>query len=423
MKPLIAIILSLNLTILNLSASIRDIQYENIPEVKSIEPLLDDLFKYEVTYKNWIEKWEFDIPKKDVIRKLKNLHKELESRLKKDSKNMDTILLKGLVEHFLYNLDETEFNKKAISSFENAYKIDQRDIRPHWFLGKHLIKSAKIIEGMNHLISIKKGAPYKDLPANFWEDYAEGASISSMPSNALIALDYAKEILGKPSKLESLVGETWRKVLVSSDEQTRIIRDELWLINSNLDNSIDFTSRTLGIQVSSVPENWQIGGSDYANNGAYINFKLPPELGINKIKVYSNINIIAKVGTKEESFDQFVNKITDRYEEKKPIKFNVPYENYIAFQVNVPDIYKEQGGAIFQYIAFEREQPKHPGTTLEKPIDLNSKPGTNYFRPVNRYTRLSNKIYYFISIDTCKAVSKNSLKMFDEFLRKKMIIE
>src|SRR6185437_1421065 len=63
------------------------------------------------------------------------------------------------------------------------------DIRGEWFLGIHQCQSLQVVDGMNRLLSLED--KFKNLPADFWDDYITCASVAVLPAHTRRAIDHA----------------------------------------------------------------------------------------------------------------------------------------------------------------------------------------------------------------------------------------
>jgi hypothetical protein len=393
-------------------AKVSDINFNNIPDSKEITKIKETILNLEPMVTNWTQNWNYKVPKDQVVKQITESYKKLDALSKQYPNNIELVLFKGLVAHFAYQLDLKDYKELALSDFNKAALIDSNDIRPDWFSGVHLVKLGKIKDGMEKLLSISKSKPFDQLPGTFWEDFSYCALISSMPSHALMGLEYANKIEGKQSEMDQLIGPIVKNRFKQppADDQT-INKDEVWdyIQNSDL---VTFTNRLFDFSLQ-VPMNWRIGLGDYQKNSNAIMLNPPAKTGLSG-SVNSTIMILAHKPKNDETFDKFVNSMLDPRLTFKEVEKSFTFGPVKAFEGETTTSYANEGGAHCLIVFFSRNQPEKPGLLLESPLELpKEESGLAYYHSKEVFTKIPGTIYYFVLLDTTQSTfieSKNELE-------------
>jgi tetratricopeptide (TPR) repeat protein len=403
---------------LSLLGNIHHIHFDKLPDNLKHNDKIDFLFMYESYFDHWNQKWNYSVSKDSLIKELRICY---ETFSKIDYNSIEINLLLGDIAHFLYNLDESSFNDKAINYYEAAEKIDSSDYRAYWFLANHYCMSNQIKKSIDTYFKAKKLIP-KAEPPEFWEQFAFAAALSNMNSNCIFAMSKVRQITGKPGIFETQMGDAIRERLKDGDPNLSYAKKDLWYGVKGTPNS--FISRPLGIMVS-LDSTWQINPMDYANNVAAVVF-MPPRLKSKSGKeIGITIAILAKVVTSNDDINNLITKMSAQFPQKKKIDFSTKYDKMVSYDLKNKNAYKDRGGARAIIIGFERSCPNNPGLLLERPIALTSdkKQVASYFRFNTSINRFKPSIQYVIMLDTCEDIYPESLQLLKDWFETQLVIE
>ncbi|MCL1972095.1 MAG: hypothetical protein FWG57_03795 [Endomicrobia bacterium] len=404
-----------------------DIDYINIKKITKDKELIsyfEYLKKNLPYYDHWTMGWNYDIPKEEIILKLKYIYK----KFSESDKNEELFLLLGDIAHYLYNLDAGDendnYNKITVDNYDKAIKMTPQDYRGFWFLGKHCsqIPGEYLIKGIDNF-RIAENLNKDKKPAKFWIDYAYNAILVAMPSHYFYSYDKAKNI-------SKNVKEPYErdKIIISLDKDKEYDNTDIWRVNRMNGNTF-FTSRPLGMRFILSEEEGDAYGLqifDYRNNsGAFL---IHPARIKNKDgkEIGYTILVLAKAVDDKINLQDFTDNDSSisKAKNKKKIHFSEKYDKIISYEIIDKDQYGDIGGAHLYFITVEREYPQYAGLILEIPNipDMNGET-TSYFRLKPQSDRFTGKIIYTIILDTCEDIHDESLTVFKDFFENKLVIE
>jgi tetratricopeptide (TPR) repeat protein len=416
------VILSLIILILSLPAvfgNINHIKFNKIEEHKKLEADFLYIKDNQAYYAGWIPKWRYDINKNDLISKLEETYKVIDSI---PTMNTELLLLKADIAHYLYNLDITEYSDSAINYYQAAIKKSPEDYRGYWFLAHHYAQSDIPSKAVDLFLKVEQMKPVVK-PADFWEDYAKATAVANMPSHALYGMDKTKAILGHAGNVENELGESIFKQIVNLNPDNNYLKEDIWRITCG--EKMTYVCRPLGVKIT-VDTTWTISPYDYSKHicGFVIN---PPAIKDKDGKeIGYTIAVLMKVVNDSDKLDDYLNKsISEFGTNKTKIQFSNKYNRMIAYEIKEPKLYKNFGGGHFYAIGIERNMPDYPGLLLENPFLL---PGfeagkVNYFSVTGSYNRFKGKIFYNIILDSCEDIHDQSLLIFKNLFENQLLIE
>lgn len=401
-------------------ANINYIDINKISKETKYINAFNSILKNKIYYDHVESKWNYSIPKKDLINNLKanyNLFNLI------NQKNTDTYLLLGDISHYLYNLGDSSYNSFAIKYYQLAIENSNNDFRGYWFLGNHYslanvtslaIKNFKIAE------SLLKTNPIQI--QEFWDDYSFAAYFANMPSTCIFTMDMSKKISGKAGNLELQVGDTIRNKIKPMDKTKNFLKEDIWVVSQ--DEKINFTCRPLGINVS-VDTNWNTLVYNYGNNQSAFIINPPPLKNKNEKDISINIAILMNTVSDTEKLADFVHQYVANYTNKKQIDFSTKYNSIIAYEVRDSNIYAEFGGGHMYFIGIERNYPNYPGLLFERPAQtpLVNSEQYQYFRLTENLDRFRGKFFYAIMLDSCEDINEKAFPLFKELFEKQITIE
>lgn len=401
----------------DLIANVYSINLKNIKNLNSLDKEISYMHQNIGYYEQWTPKWKDNVKKNELIKNLEELYKKVSLLQKENSQSIDFQLLLGYISHFLYNLDQTDYNEKAIKHFENAMKIDSQDYRPLWFLSKHLVLSGKTKEGVTNFLKIGSELDPKNSDPLFWIDFAMSTNSAFMTNHSIMGMEYAKRLLGKPSQFEKLLGTEIRKKVSVLKFEPNLSFDKIW---EQEDNNI--VSRPLGISFKQEKD-WEVQATDFNNNTTTVTLKPPVKIGRDNIKINPSIYFISKVPSKGENLSDFIESVTSSFPAKNKIEIKSKYPDALAYEFKDPKIYAGQGGAHILIVFISRNEPEFPGLKLERPIYPTERNEVNIYRTGKKINRWKGKIYYSVMLEVTESVYPMALKDFNNFLNNNLILE
>ena len=173
------------------ATGLRFINYSKIKNLKSYEDEFMFAKNNELLCRSWIhdDYWKANISKEECRNNLNKLYKSICS--KAEPKNIEYLLLKGIISEYLYNLDEPGFFDVVEKNYLAIKKIKNADWRHKWFLGFFYHNAAAPVKAINELNDVLEKIPEEHLqfvPAFFY-DYACVAYVCQMPATALKYLE------------------------------------------------------------------------------------------------------------------------------------------------------------------------------------------------------------------------------------------
>ena len=129
---------------------------------------LDDARELEPYSKSWTMKWEYPIPKEDVVARLGKDLGFLTLAMKGHPDNAELALLTGLVARYAYNLDVDGSYDAAMSALGAAEKLAPGDFRAGWFRATLECQTRELKAGAEEFLAIESSHAWDALPAAFW---------------------------------------------------------------------------------------------------------------------------------------------------------------------------------------------------------------------------------------------------------------
>jgi hypothetical protein len=340
-----------------------------------------------------------------------------EGFLKNSPSHAELLLLRMLLEHYLYNLDVTGYHDTIISQAQEFSSLYPRDYRGQWLLAVHLSQAALGQKAAVLFDSLAQGFSRESLSAEFWDDYAEASYLVLMPSHALYALNQAAHSRGQATVPDGYVSKEVREMLRTPDPGTTIGGKEVYLFAPHAEQW-GLASRLFGLWVP-IGKDWKVSLGDCQDSKSYISLSLGPVKGKQGREITYSILILSSANNKMP-FEQFVKQSLLKKATLNEVPHLVQGTEGKSFEWNNPSLYPEAGGGRGIIVYARRPDPTVKGFALEWP----SPPGTDedangqahYYRYNQLYTRFSGEIYYAIVLDSCEDIFKTATEEFKRFL-------
>lgn len=397
-------------------ANISFIDLKKIPLSSGDLTYLNEHFQY-VEY--WQMEWPYEINKSTIATELIAIHKRLSETL---TDNIEQALLLGDIGHFLHNLDEQGYFEKAVTFYEKAISIDERDYRGYWFLANQYARGNVQVKSIEYFFKAEERLPDIE-PANFWEDYSFAVAVANMPGHLNYAMDQARFILGEPSYFEKQLGATFKARQFTPHPDSTYSIQQIWT-GTEVAENIDMANRPLGVKVL-MDTTWDTRFFGYKNRLSF--FTIVPEALSNDAgkDITYTIFYMIKVAEEGERLKDFILNIVKDYPEINEVPSPIRNKKSIAFELKDPEMYADIGGGHMQVIGLERSTPKYPGMLLEKPSKIKAPTSSEptFYQALGSMDRFEGRIFYAIMLDTCDDIYQEASQVYYEVLTKRSVIE
>ena len=397
------------------SAQVREIDRTKLPD-PTAQHVYDDLLPIEDFARTYEATWRFPTPRTEVLDRLRSDLALLQSEQKSHPDNAELQLLTGLTAHLAYNLDVQEAYKPAV---ELLGSLAPKDYRAAWFLGIHRCQSLETVGGMKQLLAVE--ASMQKLPGDFWQDYANCASVTFMPAHAIRAYDLADEANGGP--VDPPLEEIARRQ-IKPTSNTATYKDRQAWSEIEIGKMVRFTSTLCGISFS-APSGAAIQmGSTVEHGSCYTGVETPRY----KTRTHPSSATMslhsdpAPPGDTLASFAGSYMRKPDFAGATNTLGLPCPDKECIAYELISNSIYYLQGGAHVLLAFFASDQPQYPGLKLETPIalpkpDPKSSAGPTFYRPEETLQRLPGTRFFVAILDANADIYAPSRADFETFLR------
>jgi hypothetical protein len=399
-------------------AEIASIRADSLPREAAILYALDDVREIEQYSRSYTQKWAYPISREDVAARLGKDLGFLRIALQAHPDNAELLLLAGLVAHYAYNLDLDGSYSAAMDALTNAEKrIPLSDVRAAWFRASLLCQTSEPKAGADQFLSIESSHPWNHLPAAFWDDYMECATVTAMAAHALRAADHLNHLHARNSNMRGFLTEAALKRFDAFDPAKTYEPRDVWTTN-NSGKAIEFTSTTCGVRLR-ASDTWKVEDLSFRKGGCVAYFSTGPYRGT-KHPLQPGIMMMVKAAGVDESLEEFAGRFSAKGIFVPFPAARCPAEQCISLKGVQPGMYGEEGDGHGRVLAFERSQPDYPGLLFESPWEL-PKPdgasGAKTYRPYQIKARIPGKLYYLVVLDTAASTEEPATADLDQFLR------
>lgn len=419
MRKAAAVVCALLFVVLNKSllADTAAIQPGALPQQTTVLAALDDARQLEPYARSWSATWKYDIPKDQVISRLSKDLGFLKLALKEHGDNLELLLLTGLVAHYAYNMDVPDSYDLTIASFKSAQELAPADVRAPWFRASMLCQTDTPKQGADEFLSIEQSHPWEQMPAAFWDDYLECASVTNMPAHVLRASDHLNTLLARPSSLRSFLVGTAQKRFDPFDAKKNYDPKVVW---SGVEEGKDvvLTATSCGLRLR-VREQWNLERLELANGSCVANFATGPYKATSR-DLRPEILVLVKQPENGEDLAAFARRFTKKGTFEPLVISHCPSDKCISMKGVQSGMYGKDGDGHGRILAFEREQPKFPGLLFESPMEApksGGAAGVKYYRPDQTQQRIPGKLYYLVLLDTASSIELSAMRDWDFFLK------
>ena len=401
-------------------ADVAAIHADKLPQETAILAALDDAKLLEPYSHVWASKWNYSIAKDEVATRLGKDLGFLTIALKSHPDNAELLLLTGLVARYAYNLDVEGSHETAINALEQARKLAPADVRAPWFRATLVCQTMQSKTGAEEFLSIESSHAWDQLPAAFWDDYMECASVTSMPAHMLRAADHLEKLHAASSGRRTSLIEIAHKRFDPFDPKKNYDSKELWQ-GANPGENPDFTSTTCGVRLRTHGA-WEINQIGMAKGGGCIAYFSTGPYKATKRTLSPSILLLIQQPDGNETLEGFSKKYM-KYEKNGTFEpfapSRCPAATCIAMKGVQSGMYKKDGDGHGRIVVFERDEPQFPGLIFEAPWEMPKSDGSEslkYYRPNQIQQRIPGKLYYLVMLDTAASIEESAMKDFNFFL-------
>lgn len=394
------------------------IQANRLPQEPTVLAALDDARQIEPYSRSWTNNWQYEIPKDQVAARLSKDLAFLSLAVKDHPDNVELLLLTGLVAHYAYNVDVSDGAEISIKMLAQAQKLAPTDVRAPWFHASLICQFSQPKAGGEEFLAIEASHPWDQLPAAFWDDYVECASVTDMPAHALRAAEHLEELHAPNSEMRSFLAKTAQNRFDSFDPKKQYEPKDVWQAAKAGDNT-EFTSTMCGVRLRAHGD-WEVDQIGAAmGGGCLLGFSTGPYQGTVR-KLRPTILLLVKQPEGNETFQDFVKRFTKDGGFQPFAPARCPAAGCVALKGVEPGIYKGDGDGHGRIVLFERDQPEYPGLLFESPWQIpqqSGKEGMHYYAPGQIQQRIPGKLYYLVVLDTAASIEEPAVKDLDFFLQ------
>jgi hypothetical protein len=400
-------------------SQIRQIDRTKLPQDGAVQSAYSDLLPIDQFARTYEAKWRFPVPKDEVAsRFLLALH-TLENAQKQAPTNKELQLFTGLVAHLAYNLDIEEAYNPAMKLLQAQAS---EDFRAAWFLGIHQCQSNNAVGGMQQLLRVETSST--SLPGAFWLDYANCASVTSMPVHAVRAYDNAKSAAdGTPN--DAQLEQIARNRLKRSDPTASYPAKQVWYAQQTGDR-VRFTSNICG-ESFTAKANSPVSINDVSKGSCTVTItseKYPTRDG----SATATLLVLTQTPHEAESLEAYSQRMLKdpRYAGKTPLTgVPCPVATCLTFEIITDKLYKSEGGGHLLAVFFQSEQPDYPGLRIETPQPLPKAPSGSgqpaFFTSNETLQRFNGTLYTFVALDANQDIYARSRAEFDDLLKSLLV--
>jgi hypothetical protein len=359
-------------------------------------------------------KWDFPTPKTEVVDRLKKLVGQTNEFIKADAKNIDLLLFRVILYHYLYNLDLREYDDTIMSEANRIKKIFPDEYRIYWLLGHHFDRHGLALKSIKEFDYAVKNTKEDRLAAYFWYDYADALGRADMLKHGINALEKCAGI-EKRFRIESneLYKDLSDHFMIPSFDK-EISKSDIYTFQER-ENTSGILCRLFGVFMP-IKKSWNLQLFEIINNESMVIFT--PESLPNKDN--KRIKYSMQVGYKANnkvSFDEFVENSLSRYSSYKKRNMTIGKYPFRIYEMTDPNTYKDMGGAHGFLLLLSRKAPNVKGLDIEGPIVsfMDDDSNKQYTHPVKEYDRYDGEIYYSVFLDCCEDIFAKASEVFKTF--------
>lgn len=274
--------------------------------------------------------------------------------------------------------------------------------------------------GADSFLAVEASRSWDRLPAAFWEDYTNCATVSNLPAHTLRAISYLEKLRApNPAGFDTAADIAHHRI-IPFDPKKNYDPKDVWQ-GANPGETPDFTSTMCGVYLR-VHGKWEVNQMGLAKGGCIAYFNTGPYTATTR-KLYPSILLLVQQPEENETLAEFSKKYMKYVKDgtfEPFVPTRCPAVSCIAMKAVQPGMYKKDGDGHGHIVVFEREEPQFPGLIFEAPVDLPKSEGgegPKYYRPSQAQGRIPGKLYYLVMLDTAASIEESAMKDYDFFLQ------
>lgn len=401
----------------NAFADVAAIKAADLPQESAVLAALDDAKQLEPYSHAWAAQWQYAIPQSEVATRLGKDLGSLNAALKNHPDNVELALLTGLVASYAYNLDVEGSHEAAMSSLEAAQRLRPLDVRALWFRARLQCQTKEMKTGAEGFLALESGHAWDSLPAAFWQDYSNCATIANLPAHTLRAVDHLKKLdSGAPSRFATEVNIA-RGRFAPFDPKKKYEAKEAWTGN-NFAEDTEFTSTACGVRLR-VHGTWQLNQLGLENRTCVAYLSTGPYKATNG-ELRPSLLLMVKQPEANQTLEDFARKYSTKGSFEAYPLTKCPAVHCVAQKQSQQGMYGKNGDGHGRIVVFERDEPEFPGLIFESPSDFpktDDTAGPKFYRPAQVNERIPGKLYYLLLLDTASSIEEPAVKDFEFFVQ------
>jgi hypothetical protein len=398
-------------------ADIAAIHTSSLPQEAAVLDPLKDALQLEPYSHSWTQDWKYPVAKKDAAVRLSSDLKSLSSAVKIHPDNAELLLLTGLVARYAYNLDMEGSYDTSMTTLAEAAKLDPADIRAPWFRATLQCQTTQPKAGADEFLTIEGSHSWEGLPAAFWVDYMECATVTGMPAHVLQAGDRLEKLHAPATQMSAFLMGVAQKRFDPFDPKKAYADKEAWE-GANTGKDTTLTSTSCGLRLH-VQSDWGVDQLALTKGSCVADFSTGPYKGTAH-SLRPSILVMVQQPEKGETLEAYSKRFQTKGTFAAFTPSRCPAEQCIAVKGIRPGGYGQDGDGHGWMVIFERSQPQFPGLVFESPWQIpksDDSTGPKYYRPRQMQERIPGKLYYVVLLDTAASIEGPAMKDFESFLQ------
>ena len=398
-------------------ADMAAIHGSSLPQEAAVQDALKDAAQLEPYCRSWTHDWKYPVAKKDVAARLSKDLKSLDAAAKAHPENAELLLLTGLVARYGYNVDVKDTYEASIGALTEAAKLDPADVRAPWFRATLQCQTDQMKAGAETFLALEGNHPWEGMPAAFWMDYMECATVSGMPAHVLRAGDHLEKMHASDMQERDFLTGVAHKRFDPFDPKKKYDPKAAWQ-GEKTDNGILFTSTSCGLRMQAQGD-WAVDRLEFSNGSCVADFSTGPYKGTAH-SLHPSILVMVQQPEKGETLEAYSRRFMTNAVFEPFTPSRCPADQCLAVKGIRPKGYGEDGDGHGLMVIFERSQPEFPGLVFESPWEAHKSDGgegMKYYRPGQVQERIPGKLYYLVLLDTAASIEGPAITDFDLFLQ------
>ena len=341
------------------------IQSNALPQEAAVLAALVDATQLEPYTHAWTPTWNYPIAKKDAAKRLQNDLKALEGAVKAHPENVELQLLTALVARYAYNVDVKDSDAETMAALTAAASLAPADVRATWFHAAFYCATTKAHDGAEEMLAIESSHKRDELPAGFWDDYIDCASVTDMPEHVLRAADYLDKLHSPVSQRRSALVDIAQKRFNRFEPTKDYESKDVWMEGA-AGTDPTFTSTACGLRLQ-VRQDWRIERLAVTQGSCVAIFATGPYLG-SASSLAPNLMVMVQRPENGETLEAYSKRFLTKGTFTAFTPVRCPADQCIAMKGVQAGMYQKDGDGHPLTLFFARDEPAYPELIFESPI-------------------------------------------------------